>query len=81
MSNIIKLDISDKERLPDNKLWTNRFEIYSETSNRIYIIAQNKDKRFWGCSCPAWRIHRKCKHLMALQLPAHETPHEVQVVK
>ena len=29
-------------RLPDNDQWTNRFEIRSETSDRIYIIAQNK---------------------------------------
>jgi len=28
--------------LPDNDQWENRFEIRSETSNRIYIIAQHK---------------------------------------
>jgi len=81
MSNIIKLDISNKDQLPDNKQWTNRFEIFSESSDRVYTIAQHKEKRYWGCSCPAWRIHRKCKHLMALQLPAYEEPFEIQVIK
>lgn len=25
---------------PDDKVWKNKFEIRSETSNRIYVIAQ-----------------------------------------
>jgi len=28
--------------LPDNSQWENRFEIRSENSNRVYIIAQHK---------------------------------------
>jgi uncharacterized Zn finger protein len=67
------------QHLPDNQQWTNRLEIKSETSNRLYIIAQNKDKRHWGCSCPGYKIHRRCKHLAALQLPAGERPYEVQI--
>ncbi len=63
--------------LPDNNQWENRFEIRSETTNRIYIIAQNKKKRHWGCSCPGWRRHRKCKHLRALGLPNYEKPFEL----
>jgi len=70
---------SGTERLPDNAQWCNRFEIHSETSDRVYIIAQNKTKRHFGCSCPAYRIHRHCKHLEALQLPCYERPHEVQI--
>lgn len=65
--------------LPDNDQWTNRFEIKSESSNRIYVISQNKKKRFFGCSCPGWRTQRKCKHLSALNLPAYEKPYEVQL--
>ncbi len=65
--------------LPDNKQWTNRFEIKAETSNRMYVDSQNKKKRHWGCSCPAWRIHRKCKHLTALNLPLFEKPFEVKL--
>ena len=30
------------ELLPDNKMWTNRFSIKSESSSRLYTIAQNK---------------------------------------
>ena len=67
------------QHLSDNQQWTNRLEIKSETSNRLYIVAQNKDKRHWGCSCPGYKIHRKCKHLAALQLPAGERPYEVQI--
>ncbi len=65
--------------LPDNDQWTNRFEIRSETSNRVYILAQNKKKRHWSCSCPGWKRHRTCKHLASLLLPAYEKPLEVQV--
>jgi hypothetical protein len=66
--------------LPDNDQWTNRFEIQSETSDRVYVIAQNKKKRFWGCSCPAWRTRRRCKHLDELDLPGNEVPCEVLLV-
>ncbi len=50
--------------LADNGQWTKRFEIKSETSNRLYIIACNKKTGKWGCSCPGYLRHRKCKHLM-----------------
>ena len=63
--------------LPDNAQWTNRFEIRSASSNRVYTIAQHKKKKHWGCSCPGWRRWRNCKHLEELALPGHETPHEV----
>ena len=52
--------------LPNNKNWVNRFEVHSETSDRIYIIAQRISDGTWGCSCPGWRRHRHCKHLNAL---------------
>lgn len=64
--------------LPDNDDYTNRFEVKSETSNRVYIIAQHKTKRFWGCSCPGWKRYRHCKHLKALGLPADSKPFEIQ---
>lgn len=67
--------------LPDNKEWTNRFEIRSETSDRVYVVAQHATKRHWGCSCPAWRTRRYCKHLTALALPTHERPQEVEVAR
>ena len=67
------------EPLPDNDQWINRFEVHSETSNRVYIIAQNKEHRHWGCSCPGWKAYRRCKHLNALGLPAYQRPMEVEI--
>jgi hypothetical protein len=57
--------------LPDNDQWTNRFNIRSETSNRLYTVAQRKSDGSWGCDCPGWRRHRTCKHLSAI-VPALE---------
>lgn len=63
--------------LPDKAGWTNRFEIKSSSSNRVYVIAQNINGRHWGCSCPGWLTRRKCKHLQGLGLPCFEAPLEV----
>lgn len=52
--------------LPDNAQWKNRFEIESESSNRVYIVAQNKSTGIFGCSCMGWIRYRKCKHLTAI---------------
>jgi uncharacterized Zn finger protein len=65
--------------LPDNGQWTNRMEIRSETSNRVYIVSQNIQKRHFACSCPGWKIHRHCKHLKALGLPGFEKPYEAKI--
>jgi hypothetical protein len=61
---------------PDNAAWTNRFEIKSESSDRLYRIAQNKSRGYWACSCPGWISRRCCKHLKALGLPCNEQPYE-----
>lgn len=53
-------------KLQDNAQYKNRIEIKSETSNRLYVVAQNKKTNAWSCSCPGWIIHRKCKHLKNL---------------
>ena len=65
--------------LPSDAQWENRFEIRSETSDRIYVIAQNKQGRWWGCSCPGWKRHRTCKHLNAVGLPAAQKPFEASL--
>src|SRR5271154_426576 len=67
------------QMLPDNSQWTNRFYIKSESSGNLYTIAQNKGRRYWGCSCPGWVGHRKCKHLKAMELPFYEKPFEAQI--
>ena len=63
--------------MADNDAWIHRTEVKSETSNRVYVVSQHAAKRFWGCSCPGWRAHRKCKHLERLGLPGGEQPFEV----
>ena len=73
--------ISKELALPNTDQWQFRFTIQSETSNRMYIIAQHKKKRHWGCSCPAWKRYRHCKHLDALGIPGHEEPFDVNLVK
>lgn len=57
--------------------WTNKVEIKSETSDRVYVVSQHAVKRHWACSCPAWRTKRHCKHLTQLGLPGGERPFEV----
>ena len=59
---------------PDNASHTNRMEIRSESSDRLYIVAQAKDSGEWQCSCPGWIFkragkERNCKHLRAI-IPA-----------
>lgn len=51
------------ELLEDAKGWHNRFQVKSATSSRLYVIAQRDTDDTWGCSCPGWRHHRRCKHL------------------
>lgn len=78
MANIAKIaDQLGLEILPENKTHKNRMEIRSETSNRIYVIAQAKTSGEWQCSCPGWILKRAgkdrgCKHLKAI-LPALES--------
>ncbi len=49
--------------LPDNAQWTNRMEIRSESSSRLYIVAQKKSDGSFGCSCFGWIRYRHCKHI------------------
>lgn len=58
--------------LADNAQYTNRFEVKSASSNRVYIVAQHKTSKWWACSCPGWIRHRKCKHLNAMSLPCYQ---------
>ncbi len=73
------LRVPQSIRLPDSDGWENRFEIHSETSNRIYVIAQNRKRRHWGCSCPSYRTRRRCKHLEEIGLPTNEVPYEALI--
>lgn len=84
MSTIVNLPtlfINSELTLPDNKQWQFRFQIESESSSRLYIIAQNKAKRHWACSCMGWKRFRKCKHLTALGIPNKEIPYEPKIIQ
>lgn len=75
------LHIPTDVALPDNDVWQNRFQIQSATSNRIYVVSQHRKKKHWACSCPGWKIHRKCKHLQSLSIPCKEQPYEVHIIQ
>lgn len=77
MANLALLEKLESDKLPDNKQWTNRFEVHSESSNRVYVIAQNKTGRWWACSCMGWIRYKRCKHLTCLCLPGHHQPYEI----
>ena len=53
--------------LPDNDQWTNRFEIKSASSSRLYVVSQNIIGGHWACSCPGWRTRRHCKHIDSIR--------------
>jgi hypothetical protein len=71
------VSVPRRSRLPDTSQWINRFEVRSETSNAIYVIAQNRVGRWWGCSCMGWIRHHHCKHLCTLALPDNRQPKEI----
>lgn len=77
MSDRMTLRIPPSAKLPDNAQYTNRFHVKSQSSNSLYVIAQHKTSRWWGCSCPGWIRHKHCKHLKTLALPGHHTPKEI----
>lgn len=59
---------SDLECLTDTSQYKNRFQIKSESSNRLYVVAQRISDDVLTCSCPGWirarngHLNRKCKH-------------------
>lgn len=79
-ANLPTLRIDKNVCLPDNDQWQFRFEIESESSNRVYTIAQHKVKKHWGCNCMGWKRYRTCKHLTALNIPGKEKPYEPKII-
>lgn len=78
--NLPTLRINRHVQLPDSGQWQFRFEVRSESSNRVYVISQHKNGKYWGCSCPGWITHRRCKHLDAIGLPGNQKPYEPNII-
>lgn len=76
------LYILPENRLPDERGWTNRFKVRSNSSSSVYIIAQHATGRYWGCSCRGYTTRpavRHCTHLKDLGIPGGEKPYEVNI--
>lgn len=57
--------------LEETKTHRHRMEINSQSSDRVYTVAQAKASGEWQCSCPGWKFkragrERSCKHLRAM---------------
>ena len=72
----VEIRVKQSVVLEDNAAWTNRFQVKSQSSDRIYIIAQSKKSRFWACSCPGFLRYKHCKHTTSLGLPGDYQPFE-----
>lgn len=48
-------------------MWVRKWTVPSNSNpNKTYIVAQDNKGQF-GCSCPAWKFHRKqCKHIQRI---------------
>jgi len=73
---VLRVFIPEDRRLPDNSQYIHRFQIKSESSDKLYTIAQSKSGLWWACSCPGWIRHKNCKHLRTLGLPGQHQPFE-----
>ena len=65
--------------LPDNAAYTNRFEVKSQSSDSVYIIAQSKKGRWWSCGCFGFIRYKHCKHMKNLSLPGNYQPFEARL--
>jgi hypothetical protein len=75
---VLKVNIPEDRRLPDTNTHINRFQIKSESSNRLYTIAQSRSGLWWSCGCPGFIGHsgKQCKHMRELGLPGFHQPFE-----
>lgn len=71
------LELGAYRIVEDSEGWVNSFEVKSRSSTRLYTIAQRKTERWWGCSCPSWRVRRYCAHLKDLGLKWFQQPCEL----
>jgi len=76
MPTSLVIRVPQDRTMPDNAQYTHRFQIKSESSDRLYTVAQSKSGGWWSCSCPGWIRHKNCKHLTTLGLPGQHRPFE-----
>jgi hypothetical protein len=55
------------KKLEETGTHKHRFEVNSESSDRVYVVSQRKSTGAWECGCRGWIRHRHCKHLATLQ--------------
>lgn len=54
--------------LPDETRYRCRYEVASQSSNRVYRISFDMALQAWSCSCRGCISHGQCKHLTAAGL-------------
>lgn len=69
--------------LPDTDRFKCRFQIGSETSDRVYRISFDAAPGacYWVCSCPGNIRHGNCKHLRAMGLPGRKQGKSLEWVR
>ena len=53
--------------LPDDKVWKNKFNVKSASSDSLYVVSQRKTDGEWKCSCFGNRRYGKCKHIETIR--------------
>lgn len=66
--------------LPDDGRYLCRFDIRSESSDRIYRIAFDaaNGAGYWKCSCRGCIRHGQCKHLTAMGLRGRKSGRQLE---
>lgn len=69
--------------LPDDTRYKCRFDIRSESSNRVYRISFDSapGALYWKCSCPGYLRTGDCKHLKAMHLPGRKHGKSIEWAK
>lgn len=61
--------------MKEDNQWQFKFQVKSQSSDKMYTISQHKEQKHWACSCKGWTTRRYCKHLDALDLPGGQVPY------
>ncbi len=67
--------------LGDNGRWKARFEIGSESSDRVYRVSFDTAQGCWVCSCMGCIRHGQCKHLTAMGLQGRKHGRDLEWIQ